>query len=177
VRVLAIALLILGCGPSYTDSLVLVPHTEYQQLAARSRSEVCGVYLGAWDASAPGCYVSLTHCGTSGETCTSLADERRLSCGEQVSLCGVPSRCECPTGAAPTIAHPPGTITLSAGAGGASFGDGACLGTPRYDAAARSFAICSITVRECESACDERQVDISVGARTEVCGRLVRCEP
>lgn len=155
----------------------LVPHTEYLNLEAATEREFCSVYLGAWDASAPGCYVSLTHCSAPAENraCTSRLDEHRLVCGERASLCGVPARCECPE-IIPSLAHPAGTITLAPGHAGDVFGPENCRATPREDEAAARFEICSIDLHDCtDDACVDRREDLSLGARVSVCGVLVRC--
>lgn len=165
---------------SVDSTLTLVPHTEYMNLRARSASENCGVFLGAWDPARPGCYVSLTHCSVGGgpETCTGVVDEHRLACGASDTLCGVAAKCECPA-TVPSIVHPPGTITLSPGQSGARFGASGCDATPREDTAAREFGICSVAIHECPSGanaeCIDRRQDISAGGRVEVCGALVRC--
>lgn len=176
-----LAALTAACGvtshPTLASPMSLVPHTEYQQLEAEGPSEYCGVYLGEWNASEPGCYVSLTHCSRDAlnRTCTSMADEHRLACDERASFCGVPVRCDCPE-VAPSIVHPPGTITLVPGRAGESFGPASCLATPREDETAARFSICSIAIHDCtDGDCVERREDVSAGARATVCGSLVRC--
>ena len=166
-------------APTVSAPLSLVPHTEYTNLEAQTATEYCGVYLGAWDAARPGCYVSLTHCSPGGEprACTAAADERRLACGARDTLCGVPARCDCQA-TPPDLAHPAGTVTLRPGIAAPRFGRPGCDAVPRADASAAAVDICSIAVHDCTAgagACIDRHEDLSAGVRSEVCGVLARC--
>lgn len=160
------------------------PRTEAMQNAATvgKGKERCPLFVYPWDAEAPGCQISVTHCEVSGaeQRCMALADERRVVCGEKENICGEDVTCACPSGAARPVDDAPGTVKLRAGGKGTAWKSPGCraeevdelpkIGKPPFPA-------CLMVIYDCDEgqACDQRTYTLSCGIRSDVCGRPVHC--
>jgi hypothetical protein len=144
--------------------------------------ERCSLFLYPWDAAAPGCRVSVTHCEEVGVElqCVSLADERQIACDGKENICGAGVACACPKGPARPVEDPPGTVQLRAGGKGAAWKSPGCR-ADEVDELLRigkpPFPACLMVIHDCDEgqACDERTYTLSCGIRSDVCGRRVHC--
>lgn len=163
------------------------PHNESTQVGPLGAPpNECGVYLYAWDATAPGCKLSVSHCarGDDGVTCLSCLDERVVACGASEDVCGQPFVCDCPTGEAPIVEDPPGAIVLSPSSPVPAFRhpdpDVGCEATPEVHTSSEGMDVCSVRIHQCANGeCFDMTQSTSCGGRLEMCGRptVCRCAP
>jgi hypothetical protein len=193
-----IAALVAGCGgndagppshPAPLPTFHFTPHAEdWSTGPVGTGLQRCQLYVYAW-ANAGECRLQLNHCslveeGSTELVCTSTADERRMPCGGTTNACGQTAQCDCPTGPAPIVPEAPGTFHFLSGDRSRSFQSG----DHRCTAAASALpgggegpapAPCIISLRECPESgppCLERVLMVSCGARSEACGRPIRCD-
>lgn len=161
----------------------VTPRTEDIRVerSAGAGAQVCQIYLYEWNAAAPGCVMSITHCNREG-ACLACADERRVACGAKVDLCGEEVQCACPVGAPEPVPDPPGVVVLSPDGSGVAFSapgeEARCRATPTTLAGAPTEdAPCMVAIHECEgpAQCVDRMEMLSCRVRGEICGRPVVC--
>jgi hypothetical protein len=162
----------------------ITPHNEMVPFGPYGTgSAECTVMLYQWDPQHPGCKYQLNHCARderSGQvSCLSVADERTVACGFTGDACGASVRCDCPTGSAPLVPDPPGTVVIAPAADGGAWTSGpqCSARVARLAGSGAPDEPCEVSVHDCEGGeCHDRWVTVSCGGRTSVCDRPVRCE-
>jgi len=172
-----------GGARNATEPAVVTPRAESirAERPVGTGNRACDLFVYEWDASAPGCRLSVTHCDRHG-ACLACADERRIECDKTASICGERVRCACPVGAPAIVPDAPGTVALHPDGSGTAFSAAGapdrCTARPTtFPGAPVEDAPCIVAIHECErpGTCVDRQEMLSCRVRGEICGRPVVC--
>lgn len=176
-----------GARATAEQAITIEPYREARHDARTigGGAEFCGVFVYAYRADAPGCTISVDHCRPDParpddqHPCAGRIDERPIACGATLDVCGANVTCACPEEEPRLPPDPPNTLVVSPDAPAVDLATDAPSRCTARTLGATDFpdAPCRVMVHECDaaSACIDREVDVSVGVLSDVCGRPFVC--